>query len=393
MKQQAPTVILTGGGSGGHVVPLLSLAQELKSQNPDCQIVYIGNKGDGFDTFQKSSHDFDFIAFIKAGKFRRYDTLRFAKGFFYPDIFIKNIRDFLKFPGSVIASARILRKFRPQVVFSKGSFVALPVAVAARLLGIPVVTHDSDTVPGLANRLIGRWAAIHATGMPAEFYDYPKHSTFYVGIPIDPGIRKVTPKIQKNSKLALGLPAESKVLLVSGGSGGAVQINKLMLQIAPELLQNDLSVHLLHITGRNHEEPVRDAYGALAAAVRKRVTVIGYSDNFAGLAAAADLVITRAGANTMAELAAAARPCIVIPSPHLASGHQLKNAESLARADAAAVAPADVTADELMVMIKSLLDDDKRRFELARNLYATAKPDASRELAALILKVAAGRRV
>lgn len=382
---------MTGGGSGGHVTPLLSLARELKLQQPDCQIVYIGNKGDSIDTFQRSGHDFDFVAFINAGKFRRYDTLR-AKGIFYPDILIKNIRDFLRFPGSVLTSVRILRKFRPQAVFSKGGFVALPVAIAARLLSIPVVTHDSDTVPGLANRVIARWAVVHATGMPAEYYPYPKNTTHYVGVPIDPDIKKVTPKIQHDAKRALGLAAESKVIIAAGGSGGARQINQLMLSIVPELLETNLSVNLINITGRNNEQAVKAAYGDLSVPLRKRIKVMGYSDDFSTLIAAADLIITRAGATTMAELAAAAKPCIVIPSPHLAGGHQLKNAEWLESADAAAVAPASVTADELMVMVKTLLEDDKRRFQLARNLYATSKPGASRELATLILKTAAGRR-
>jgi len=392
MKQQAKAVVLTGGGSGGHVTPLLSLARELKAQAPDYQIIYIGGKGDNIDTFKQSGHDFDFVAFIKAGKFRRYQTLRFAKGIFYPDIFLKNARDFLRFPGSVLASLRILRKFRPQVVFSKGGFVALPVGIAAKLLGIPVVTHDSDTVPGLANRLIGRWAAAHATGMPTKYYPYPKNTSYYIGIPVDPSIKKVTPKLQKDKKAALGLSPEASVILISGGSSGAAQINQLMLQIAPELLESDLSVQIIHITGKNNQQAVDEAYSNMPPVIKKRIKTFGYSDNFIDLVTAADLVITRAGATTMAELAAAAKPCIVIPSPHLAGGHQLKNAEELKKADAAAVAPSNVEADELMVMIRTLLGDDKRRFELSRNLYATSKPGASKELATLILKVAEGSR-
>src|SRR6185503_8263521 len=159
----------------------------------DCQIVYIGHKGDKFDTFEQSSHDFDFTAFINAGKFRRYPSLGKTKGIFYPDILAKNLADFFRLPGSVLASVRILRKFKPAVVFSKGGFVALPVALAAKLLGIPIITHDSDTVPGLANRIVGRWAKVHVVGMPAEYYPYSRASTHYVGIPVDPRIKKSTP--------------------------------------------------------------------------------------------------------------------------------------------------------------------------------------------------------
>src|SRR5579862_3662963 len=374
MNQSYPTIVLTGGGSGGHITPLLSLARELKSQAPDCQIVYIGYKGDQVDSFQQSGHDFDFTAFIKAGKFRRYHNAGFAGGIFGPKTMALNIRDFLRLPASVIASIKILRKFKPDVVFSKGGFVAVPVGIAARMLGVPVVTHDSDSVPGLANRIVGRWAKAHATGMPAEYYPYPRATVHYVGTPIDERIKKVTPKLQNEIKRKLKLPPDSKVLLVSGGGNGSRRLNELMLSIAPELLQTNLSLYIIHLTGQAHEQAVKAAYKTLPKNEQKRLIVQGYSNDFYALVAAADVVVGRAGATTLAELAAAGKACIVIPAPFLSGGHQLKNAEQLAKLDAAVVAPEEVQPDELLALINSLLDNDQRRFELARNLYATAKP-------------------
>jgi UDP-N-acetylglucosamine--N-acetylmuramyl-(pentapeptide) pyrophosphoryl-undecaprenol N-acetylglucosamine transferase len=388
MTRPTPVVVLTGGGSGGHITPLLSLAQELKVQSPDCQVIYIGHKGDKFDTFEQSVHDFDFAAFIRAGKFRRYGTLGRTKGIFRPSIFFRNLLDMLRIPGSILSSWRILRKFRPDVVFSKGSFVALPVGIAARLLRIPIVTHDSDTVPGLANRLIGRWATAHATGMPVEYYPFPRTTTHYVGIPIDKRITRTTPKSQKEFKKKLGLPADSNVLLVAGGSGGAGQLNELITEIASELLETNLSLQIIHLTGKQHETAVKAGYVALADPVRKRLMVSGYSDQFYALIEASDLVVTRAGATTMAELAAAGKACIVIPGAQLAGGHQQKNAEALAKQDAAVIMPAAVQADEMLAMINNLLNNDTRRFELARNLFATAKPEAASDLAKLILRIA-----
>lgn len=380
---------MTGGGSGGHITPLLSLAQELKAQSPDCQIIYIGHKGDNFDTFEESSRNFDFTAFINAGKLRRYGTLRFH-GLLHPDIFWKNLVDICRFPGSVMASVRILRKFKPQVVFSKGAYVALPVGIAARLLRIPIVTHDSDTVPGLANRIIGRWARLHATGMPKEFYDYPTDTTEYVGVPIDPRVQKVTPRLQSQYKKHFKLPVDSTVMLVSGGSSGSVQLNKLMTSIAPELLETNLSLRIVHIAGMENEKEVRQDYKRLPENFQKRVLLSGYTNDFYAAVGAADLVITRAGATTIAELAAAGKACIVVPSAHLTAGHQVKNARLLSQLDAAAVAPENVQPDELLVMISGLLNNDKRRFELARNLYSIAKPDASVDLARLLLNIAGG---
>ena len=366
----------------------MSLARELKAQAPGCQIVYIGSQGDKFDSFQESSHDFDFTAFIKAGKFRRYHNSKFG-GVFGLRTMALNVRDLFRLPGSVIISMRLLKKFKPDVVFSKGGFVAVPVGLAARLRRIPIVTHDSDIVPGLANRVVGRWAEVHATGMPAEYYPaYPKSRTRYVGIPIDERIRKVTPKLQNEIKRKLDLPADSAVLLVSGGGNGSKRLNDLMLAIAGELLETNLSLYIIHLTGTKHLIAVKAGYKALPKNDQKRLVVLGYSNDFYTYVAASDLVVARAGATTLAELAVAGKACIVVPASFLAGGHQLENAKQLTERDAAVVLSEDVQPDELMALISQLLADDHRRFELARNLYASAKPDASAKLADLILKTA-----
>jgi UDP-N-acetylglucosamine--N-acetylmuramyl-(pentapeptide) pyrophosphoryl-undecaprenol N-acetylglucosamine transferase len=388
MNQPTPTIVLTGGGSGGHITPLLSLARELKAQSPGCRILYIGHKGDSFDTFKDSGHDFDFMAFIRAGKFRRYHGQGRAAGNLSPKTLALNTRDFFRLPGSVLVSVRLLRKFKPDAVFSKGGFVAVPVGIAARLLRVPIITHDSDVLPGLANRIVGRWAKIHATGMPPEYYSYPKSSMRYVGIPIDSRIKKVTPKIQAEIKAKLKLPKDSTVLLVSGGGNGSKQLNDLIMAIAKDLLETNLSLYIIHLAGRIHEAELKRAYKLLPQSDQQRIIVYGYSQEFYALSAAADLVVTRAGATTLADLSAAAKACIIIPAGFLTGGHQLKNAELLARKDAAVVLPEEARPDELLALINNLLANDTRRFELARNLFAMAKPKAATDLARLILEVA-----
>ncbi len=370
-------------------MPLLSLAHELKVQSPNCQIVYIGYKGDNFDTFKESTHNFDFTAFIRAGKFRRYHDEGFLSRIFDFRTLALNVRDFLLIPGSVVASLRILRQFRPNVVFSKGGFVVVPVGLAARLLRVPIVTHDSDAVPGLANRIVGRWAKIHATGMPPENYPYSKHSLSYVGIPIDPAIKKVTPKLQDEFKKKLNLPQDSTIILLAGGGNGSKKLNDLMVTISRRLLDSNLALHIIHVTGTLHEQTVRTQYKTeLSKEEQKRVKITGFSNDFFGFAAVADLVISRAGATTLAELAMAGKACIIIPSPFLAGGHQLKNAEILAKRDAVVMVGETIEPDEFLVMVSELLNNDHRRWELAKNLYATANPDAASKLAHLILKAA-----
>jgi UDP-N-acetylglucosamine--N-acetylmuramyl-(pentapeptide) pyrophosphoryl-undecaprenol N-acetylglucosamine transferase len=365
----------------------LSLARELKKLSPGCQIVYIGHKGDDFDNFKESGHQFDFMAFINAGKFRRYHGHAFA-GIFHPKTIALNVRDLFRLPRSVWLSYKILRKFKPDVVFSKGSFVAVPVGFAARMLRIPIITHDSDTAPGLANRLVGRWAKVHATGMPAHYYPYRNSTIEYVGIPIDERVKHVTPKLQKAAKTKLDIPSDASVLLVSGGGNGSKRLNDMVLAVAKELLSTHLSLHIIHLTGSMNEDEVKAGYKKLPKAEQGRVQVAGYSHDFYLLNAAADLVLTRAGATTLAELAAAGKACIVVPAPFLTGGHQLKNADELAKHDAAVVLPNEADADELLATVNKLLGDDTRRFELARNLFSMAKPSASINLAKLILQTA-----
>ncbi|MBX4197407.1 UDP-N-acetylglucosamine--N-acetylmuramyl-(pentapeptide) pyrophosphoryl-undecaprenol N-acetylglucosamine transferase [Candidatus Saccharibacteria bacterium] len=389
MNHQPLTIVLTGGGSGGHITPLLSLARELKAQNPNCQIVYVGHKGDNFDSFKNSSHDFDFMVFINAGKFRRYHSRSKLAQIFDLKTLGLNIRDMLRLPGSIISSLRIMSRFKPAIVFSKGGFVAVPVGVAAKLRRVPIVTHDSDAVPGLANRIVGRWAKVHATGLPAKYYAYPEDSVEQVGIPIDQRIKKVTPKVQAEYKKLLKIPPDSQVLLLSGGGNGSQRLNELLVAISRHLLESNLALELIHMSGQAHEAVVRKDYKSLLTkSQQSRVLVKGYSSDFYAYSAAADLIITRAGASTLAELATAGKACIVIPSPYLTGGHQLKNAEELASSGAAVVVDQTVEPDELLVIVSELLANDHRRFELARNLFATAHPDAAAKLAAIILKTA-----
>jgi UDP-N-acetylglucosamine--N-acetylmuramyl-(pentapeptide) pyrophosphoryl-undecaprenol N-acetylglucosamine transferase len=364
----------------------LSLARELKRQSPDCQIVYVGHKGDDFDTFQQSGHDFDFMVFIKAGKFRRYNG-GWAMGILHPKTLFLNLRDLFRLPGSVWSSIRIINRFKPDVIFSKGGFVAVPVGIAGRLRHVSIMTHDSDTVPGLANRIVGRWAKVHTVGMPPKYYSYPKKTIEYVGIPIDSRIKKVTPRIQADVKARLKLPPDSSVLLVSGGGNGSKHINDLISVCAEELLDTNLALYIIHLTGRRNEPEVKEFYRTLPKALQKRVIAMGYSNDFYAYSAAADLIVTRAGATTLAELSVAGKACVIIPAPFLAGGHQLKNAQNLIEHDAAVILPQESTPDELLATVNSLLNNDSRRFELARNLFALSVPDAASKLAKTILKV------
>lgn len=368
----------------------MSLAHALKSKNPNCNIVYIGHKGDKFDNQEQGYHDFDFIGFVNGGKFRRYHGESVVSHLLDVKTIVLNIRDFFRFINSIGKAWRILARVKPDVVFSKGGFVAVPVGIAAKIRGIPIVTHDSDTIPGLANKVIGRWATVKATGMPAEFYDHSSRDKLvYTGIPIDERLVSIDKKTQDKYKKSIGVSIEDEVLFVAGGSQGARNVNDKVLKIAAELLSSKSRLHIVHQTGLQNEQEVKSQYGVLLKdSSNKKVTVLGFSSELYKYIEAADLIISRAGATAVAEFAAAKKPCILIPNPLLTGGHQVKNAQQLQKIGAVEVLDNDAPAEMLLGKIVSLLASPTKRSSLANKLGSTAKLDAADDLAKILLDVA-----
>jgi UDP-N-acetylglucosamine--N-acetylmuramyl-(pentapeptide) pyrophosphoryl-undecaprenol N-acetylglucosamine transferase len=383
-----PVIVLSGGGTGGHITPLLSLARALKAKEPGCNLVYIGHKGDKFDLQEEGFHDFDFIGFVNGGKFRRYHGESVLSQILDFKTMILNVRDFFRFLSSIGKAWRILSRVKPDVVFSKGGFVAVPVGIAAKVRRIPIVTHDSDTIPGLANKIIGRWAIVRATGMPVEFYDFPARRSVYTGIPIDPRIKNVDKELLAKYKKQIGINVADIVLLVAGGSLGARDINDKVLRIAPELLNSHPRLHLVHITGAQNEEEVKRQYSViLKGSANKKVIILGFTSEFYKYAGAADLIVSRAGATTIAEFAAEGKACILIPNPFLTGGHQVKNAEQLQKIGAVEIVANNASAETLLGEIVKLLASPLKRRSLARNLAATAKLEAADNLANILLDI------
>lgn len=189
------TIVLTGGGSGGHITPLLAVAAELKRKDSGCKLVYIGQRGDGLGDIPAANPHIDEVYNVRAGKFRRYHGEGLRQLLDLPTMF-KNIRDAFYVVAGIWQSRKLLKRLQPSVVFVKGGFVGVPVGLAAAQLKIPYVTHDSDAIPGLANRIIARWAAIHAVALPAEVYAYPPAKTVTTGIPLQADFSPVTDSLR-----------------------------------------------------------------------------------------------------------------------------------------------------------------------------------------------------
>lgn len=384
---------MTGGGSGGHITPLIAIAAELKRLNSSTEVIYIGQRGDSFGQKLANNSSIDAVKFISAGKFRRYHGEKWQ--WLNLKTLALNVRDLVRFLFGTVESWYILGRLKPDAVFAKGGFVGVPVGLAAAARKVPFITHDSDSVPGLANRIIGRWAAYNAVALPnGEHKSYPENKMVVVGIPVRSVYKKISATDQNNAKDKLGLSNYDQVLLVTGGGLGAMHLNSAVIELAPKILDKYPRLALVHQVGEKQLEKAKNAYQkSLSKDNYERVTVLGYSSDIYNYSAAADVIITRAGATTLAEYGVQQKPCIVIPSSNLAGGHQLKNAELLAKEKAVLMVTENKNTNEsLMEALDLLLTSAKDRELLAGNLHGLMVTNSAERLAKLIIKVAHKRQ-
>ena len=292
-------IVLTGGGTAGHVTPNLALVPKLRELGYD--ILYIGS----LNGIEKELAEQAGLAYegISSGKLRRYFDL-------------KNFTDPIRVNRGFTQAHRIMRHYRPDIVFSKGGFVAVPVTMAARTLGIPVISHESDMTPGLANRLAGPFATKICCNFPETLKLLPKGKAVLSGSPIREEILKGD---AAEGLKFLGFDGLKPRLMIIGGSLGSVHVNNAVRSVLPQLLER---FDIIHICGKgNLDESKTDLPG-----YRQFEYV---SAELKDLFAAADIVISRAGANAICELLALKKPNLLIPLPANASrGDQILNAES-----------------------------------------------------------------
>lgn len=381
---------MTGGGSGGHITPILAVAKALKTKQPDLRIIYIGQTGDPLSDIPANDPNIDAVYSVRAGKFRRYHGEGLKQLLDLPTV-AKNIRDACFVLVGLWQSFRLLRLLKPEVIFTRGGYVSVPVALGGRLNGIPYITHDSDAHPSLANRLIARWASVHAVALPEEVYPYPIDKTITVGVPISPEYRPVTSKLRAQYRRELKLDAYDRIIFVTGGGNGSQTINDAVVANAPQLLARYPKLVIVHATGRSLEDEVNAAYDkVLKPDQRKRVIAQGFISGMHRYSGAADVIVTRAGATTLAEFAVQAKPCIVVPSAFLTGGHQLKNAEALARQGAIQTLTDEQIEQELRLssVITDLFDHPAKLADLSKRFSAIAEPHAAAKLADLVLETA-----
>ncbi len=382
------TIVVTGGGSGGHITPILAVAAEIKRLQPSVRVVYIGQRGDSLNDLPAQDPHIDAIYTVFAGKFRRYHGEGWRQILDLSTMY-KNLRDMCYIVIGLVQSWLLIRRIRPAIVFTRGSFVSVPVALGAALCRIPYITHDSDPMPSLANRLIAPWARLHAVALPAASYPYPPDKTITTGIPLQREFQPVTSVLKQQYRTELGIEQGASLLFVIGGGLGSQRVNLAVAEALPHLLKDFKTLQVVQVVGRDNQQTMERYYQEqLSPLEQGRVQILGFTDTVYLYSGAADVVISRAGATNLAEFAVQGKACIIIPSSFLVAGHQLKNAAYLADRGAAVVMDEEELATDpnrLAKQVAQLLHHPEQQLQLSTKLAALAHPGAAKILAKLIL--------
>ena len=345
-------VLVVGGGSGGHITPAVAVVREILEMKPRTRVEFWTDRkyyrnvekitteigvNTGRESKLSGKRKYIRVKKISAGKLRRYAGWSFLDYFrnwdiTLKDLIIKNFIDFFRIILAFIQSFVWLlpRATRPDVIFLKGGYVGLPVGVVAGWLKIPYVIHESDAATGLANRVLMKKARVVAMGVPFDEEKAPKKWRF-VGTPVAQEFKPVSVAKQKSLKKAFGFSIDRPLVVVTGGSQGALHIDEAMREILPEMLKFT-SVGL--VAGRKHFEEMLDLKKYEEwdkAKLTSDFRMWAFNTTMSELMGAADVVISRAGATTVAELAALKKAVILVPFEKLPGSHQVKNAEKWRR--------------------------------------------------------------
>jgi UDP-N-acetylglucosamine--N-acetylmuramyl-(pentapeptide) pyrophosphoryl-undecaprenol N-acetylglucosamine transferase len=364
-------VLITGGGTGGHVYPGLAVAEALRERAPGAQVRFAGTRR-GIEAVLVPQAGYQLYTVPASG-------LR-GLGHRARVLFVLN------FVGGFLRSLALMLRWRPAVVLGTGGFVSAPVMTAARVLRIVCTLQEQNAVPGSTNRLVGRWARRIYLGFAAAAPFFRTGVCRATGNPVR---RSFIAAATESGSTAAADEADLQIfgrhggrVLIFGGSGGARRLNEAVLAAAPQWGQLSGAAFLVQ-TGKAAFAPVRDSVAS------EQVRVTAYIDDMAAALRWADLVVCRAGAMTLAELQVVGRPALLVPFPHATDNHQLHNARDLEKAGAALVL-ADENCDgtSLTAAIAALLADPQRLAEMAAAAKSMGRPRAAPEIAGDLLELA-----
>lgn len=344
-------VVISAGGTGGHIYPALAIVNKIKEREPDSEFLYIGthnrmekdivpNKGIPFET-------------IEIYGFDRHNLLRNFKVAYH----------LLK---SKKRCKKLIKNFKPDVVVGVGGYVTVPVISEAHKLGIKTFIHEQNSIPGKANLFLAKVVDKIGISMKSTDKDFPKEKVVFTGNPVSEDAIKKEPI----SKQSLGLSNDKKLVLIVMGSLGASTVNEFLVKTLPKI--NSDKYEIVFVTGKAEFDKIN------SNKFPDNIKILPYIDGMSGLLKNTDLIVTRAGASTLSEIIALKTPSILIPSPYVPNNHQFINAMDLVSADAAElIEEKNLESDEFIKKIESLLSDEKRLNEMKCNLESLSINDSA----------------
>ena len=357
---------MTGGGSGGHFFPLIAVAREIKKTQAETEFIFIGPSTIGEEALAIEGIPHKKIM---SGKFRRYGS-------------VKNFVDIFKFPVGFFQSLWYLFSFMPNALLSKGGYGSVPVVLAAWIFRIPILTHESDSIPGLANKISAKLSKRIAISFKSTLKFFPEKKVALTGNPVRHEI--LTGSREEGLKM-FNPSGQKPVILIWGGSQGAQALNDVVFAALPSLLT---ICNIIHQCGQTNLEPIKQM---MANEMPDNYFLIPFLDeNQERLAfAASDLIISRAGANSIAEIAALGKPSIIVPLPESARDHQRQNALEYSEYGASEIIEQTNLTPHLFVnRVGTLLQDKNLLKKMGDNAKAFYRVDANERIAKEILEIA-----
>lgn len=369
-------IIVSGGGTGGHIYPALTLIRTLQQKVDRLDVLYVGtHAGLEADIIPKENIPF---ATVDLQGFKR-------------SLSLANILRAARAIEGVGKAMGIVRKFKPDVVIGTGGYVCGPVLMAASLLGIPALIQEQNVIPGITNKILSKFVDKIATGYQEANGAFPAKKVIFTGNPIR---REVMSQRREGDYEAFGLQSGRRTILVSGGSRGARTINRAMIDVLKHYAGRK-DVQILHATGKGEYDDIMGRINAAGVDLQNagNIVVKPYLYNMPQAMAIADLAVFRAGATGLAELTAKGIPAILVPYPYAAENHQEYNARAVERAGAAKVIlNKDLTAPVLIEAIDSLICHQEKLAAMAAASRRLGRPEAAEAISELIVELARGKQ-
>lgn len=365
-------IVITGGGTGGHVNPGIAVADTIKRHHPDCEISFVGtSRGIENKLVPRAGYP---LYHVEITGLRR-------------SLSLSNLKTLYLTVTSVGKAKKLLKRIRADAVFATGGYVCFPVALAAHKMGIPVFLHESNAVPGVAIRMLEKYA----DAVFVNFEDCKKHLKFP-----DKAIRVGNPMLSVEQlpdtaaeARALGYGDKYKRILLSfGGSMGAEKVNFAVLDLMRDYVSKHPEILHIHATGAIEYEIAKKQFEEYGLDKRDNIMLLEYIYDMPKKMAAADLIICRAGSMTLSEIALMSKPSILIPSPNVTNNHQFKNADVLRRAGAAElIEECDLESGTLTEKVKKLFDEPCLLSKMSQKIADFATADANEQIYNRIIKI------